>query len=111
VLVLGFDLLGQLCKPALWDSLTAKGISTRPRSNSSVDRRRHHPCRPKPRPKSHCYGGEATYILGAGYSTVLHAESVRNDLDQSNLLLYPYSRLDRVLGLALLLYKYAESDR
>jgi len=111
VLVLGFDLLGQLCKPASSDSLTAKGISTRPRSNSSLDRRRHHPCRPKPRPKSHRYGGEATYILGAGYSTVLHAESVRNDLDQSNLLLYPYSRLDRVPGLALLLYKYAESDR
>jgi hypothetical protein len=91
--------------------LNRLGISTWSSSDSSLYRRRHCSRRTKPCLGSHICGGEAGHILGIGYPAFLHAESVRDDLDQSNILLHSHPRLDCFPGLALLLYKYSEQNR
>ena len=94
-----------------WGLLTFQGIPIRTSSDSSLDCRRDRPCCTKPRPQSHRCRGEAAHILGTGYSAILHAEPVCDDLDQPNLFVHPYSRLHRFSRLAFLLHQYKEQDR
>ena len=108
VLVLGFDLLGEFVDLSFLLLPTLAGISTGSRSHSRLDRRRNYPRRSKTCARSHCSGGEATYLLGTADPKLLHEESIRDDVDQSDILLHPYPRLDCVPHMAFLLHKRTE---